>query len=485
MEQKQVLRELLQDRVFRIFHEISQIPHGSANEEKISLFLVDWAKKRNLFVMQDEYNNVLMRKKASTGYEQAPGILLQAHMDMVCEKVPESSHDFTKDPISWVIEGDYVTTGGETTLGADDGIGMALAMAVLEEDTWKHPAIEVLFTVMEEEDLSGAIRFDTSHLQSCALINLDNVNDQEIVCGSCGGEAVEVELPADCSEVPGDWVLYRLEAKGLKGGHSGEDIHKGRGNANRILARVWLELNRQIKFKICSLNGGSFRLAIPREALCVIALPKELITNAAEIIHNLEEDLRIEYQSAGAQFSLCFTPCEDTYHKAYDIQKLISLILFSPDGIWEMNADMENLVNSSDNLGEMYLEEKGYRVVYEIRAAHNSSRNHIAHVIERLAHTLGGTCKVHSAYPSWSYRSQSPLREAAVKVFEAANGCSPKVFCVHAGLEVGCFFATKPEMDAISIGPNCYGLHSPEEKVSISSTRKVYGMLQSLLEKLL
>lgn len=485
MEQEKVLSELLQDRVFKNFYEISQIPHGSGNEEGISNFLVEWGRKGNLSVVQDEFNNVLMRKKASNGYEQAKSILLQAHMDMVCEKIPESSHDFTKDPISWVIDGDYVTTDGQTTLGADDGIGMALAMAVLEENTWKHPAIEVLFTVMEEEDLSGAIKFDTSLLESSALINLDNVNDQEIVCGSCGGEAVEVELETNSTEIPDGWALYRLEVKGLKGGHSGEDIHKGRGSANRILARAWLELDKQTEFKMCSLNGGSFRLAIPREAVCVLALPQKQVPIATDIMQNLEKDLQKEYQSAGAQLSLDFTICKDTYNKAYDVENLISLILFSPDGIWEMNADMEHLVNSSDNLGEMYLEEKGYHIIYEIRAAYNSSRNHIADVIERLAHTLGGTCKIHSAYPSWSYQPHSPLREAAAEIFEAVNGSAPNVYCVHAGLEVGCFFATKPEMDAISIGPNCYGLHSPAEKVSISSTQKVYRMLQLLLEKLI
>lgn len=478
------LEELIQDRVFANFYEISQIPRGSYHEEKISEYLADWANKRNLYVVQDKMKNILIRKPASEGYEQAEGVILQAHMDMVCEKAPGSAHDFEKDPIPWVLEGDLVTTGGETTLGADDGIGMALAMAVLEETSWKHPMLEVLFTVAEEEDLSGAAGFDTSLLKGTRLINLDHVNDHEILCGSCGGEAVEAELEVQWEEIKENQTFYTLKIQGLKGGHSGEDINKGHGNANRILARVLAELEKITEIKLCSIKGGNFRLAISREADCTVAFPVQDAEKAAEKISMIEKLLKEEYQSAGEQIEVEFVPCNEKYEMVCDAGKLVTLILLSPDGIWEMSSDIENLVNTSDNLGEVYLDEKGFRIVYEIRSAYDSARDHIADVIGRLVQCLGGTYKAHSPYPGWKYNPKSAFREVAAAVFEEFNGSKPKIYGVHAGLECGCFFETKSDLDAISIGPDCWGLHSPQEKVSISSTKKMYAILKEILEKL-
>lgn len=478
------LEEVCKDRFFANFYEISQIPRGSCHEEKISEYLVDWAKKRNLYVIQDEYKNVLMRKEASEGYEGADGVILQAHMDMVCEKNPESAHDFEKDAIPWLIEGDCITTGKETTLGADDGIGMALAMAVLEEEEWKHPMLEVLFTVKEEEDLSGAACFDTRLFKGSRLINLDHVNDHEILCGSCGGEAVEVELNLESREIKEAQAFYTVKVSGLKGGHSGEDIHRGHGNANRILARVLSELEKITELKLCSIKGGSFRLAIAREAECVAAFPKQDVQKVQERLHLLERILKEEYQSAGEQMKLEFALCREQYEQAYDIEKLLTLILLSPDGIWEMSSDIEHLVNTSDNLGEIHMEGGKIRVVYEIRSGCDSARDYIADVIGRLAKCLGGVCKVYASYPSWKYSPNSAFREIAAEVFEEVNGSRPRIYAVHAGLECGCFFAGKPDLDAISIGPDCWGLHSPEEKVSISSTKKMYKILKGILEKL-
>ncbi|MGN0400348.1 MAG: beta-Ala-His dipeptidase [Blautia sp.] len=479
-----ILEELLQDKIFRNFYAISQIPRRSYHEKQISDYLVKWAQEKNLYVLQDEHMNVLIRKMASVGYEKTKGVILQAHMDMVCEKVPESNHDFTKDAIPWVIEEDYLTTGGETTLGADDGIGMALAMAVLEENSWKHPLIEVVFTVAEEEDLSGAAGFDTSLLEGEYLINLDHVNDHEILCGSCGGEALEVLIPVQWEEIGEDCKVYDINIKGLKGGHSGEDIHRGYGNANKILARVLMELEKYMDVKMCSLEGGTFRLAIPREAKCVIALPESKVEKAEKIVSNINQRIREEYQSAGELFQMSFSVCEDACKKSCDADKLITLLLLSPDGILEMNPDIENLVNSSSNLGEVYLNEEGYRAVYEIRSAHDSARDHIADVIGRLAGMLGGQWEIHSSYPGWAYNPRSAFRILVAEIYQEINQSKPKIYGIHAGLECGYFFETKPNLDAVSIGPDCMGLHSPEEKVSISSTKKIYRILELILEKL-
>lgn len=479
--QKQI-EDLLQDRVFEIFYGISQIPRQSFHEEQISRYLVEWAQKRGLFVVRDKHNNVLIRKAASKAMEKEEGLILQAHMDMVCEKALASTHDFSKDPIPWNIEGDYLTTGGETTLGADDGIGMALAMALLEEEG-EYPLLEVLLTTAEEEDLSGAAGFDTSLLQGTRMINLDNAKDNEILCGSCGGEAVEVKIPLNREEKKEGWKLFELCITGLKGGHSGEDIHRGHGNANKFLARVLLELEKVTELKIARIKGGTFRLAIPREASLVLALPQDKEEEAREKCGQVYKNLKEEYLSAAEKLEIKMCPYNGQITEVHDAEKIIHMIMFSPDNIFEMNSDMENLVSSSDNMGELYLTDGMLHIVYEIRAARNSARDYIAQVIERLAEMMGGSSQVHSAYPGWDYHANSVLRKFAVKVFIEQNGQKPISRCVHAGLECGCFFETMPELDAISIGPNCEGLHSPQEKLSISSTKKMYKILKKIIEE--
>lgn len=478
-----VLEELLKDRVFEIFHEISQIPHGSYNEAEISDWLVQWAKERNFHVEQDELKNVLIRRPASEGYEQAKGIVFQAHMDMVCEKIPTSDHDFKKDPIKWVIDGDWISTGGETTLGADDGIGMALAMALLEDDC-VHPPMEVLFTVAEEEDMSGAIEFDATKLESVYVVNIDHVNDTEILCGSCGGKCIEAELAAEWEALPADWNTYQLKVSGLKGGHSGEDIHRGHGNAISLLARMLMKLEEHTALKLCSMNAGTFRLAIPRDAECVIAIPAEKEAEVMELIASYGNTIKNEYQSAGNDMQFVLTVIDETFEKGAKADPFITLMLLSPNGIREMSADIENLVNTSINLGEFYLDENGYKAIYEARSAYDSARDFTGSLVDKLVTMLGGTCKMHSAYPCWEYRPSSELRKIAEKIFTETNGSTPKSYGVHAGLECGCFFETRPDLDAISVGPNCFGLHSPEEKLSISSTKKMYGMLQTLVKEI-
>lgn len=250
--------------VFRFFRVISDIPRPSKHEEQISQFLFRWARERGLEAEQDEKLNILIRKPATPGYEGAPGIMLQAHMDMVCEKAPEAEHDFMKDPIHWELDGDILSTGRRTTLGADDGIGVAMAMAVLDDDTLSHPALEVLFTTAEEDDFSGAEHFDVSKMTATRLINLDHANEKQILCGSCGGISAELTVPIASGPVPEGWSAFELAVDGLHGGHSGEDIHRGHGNATTLLARVLLALSQSGEMKLGPVKGGTFRLAIPR-----------------------------------------------------------------------------------------------------------------------------------------------------------------------------------------------------------------------------
>lgn len=476
-------KRLLQEPVFRHFHALCQIPHPSFHEEQISRYLFQWACERGLESYQDEHKNVLIRKPASAGYENAPCVMLQAHTDMVCEKAPGVEHDFEKDPIQWQIEGDRINTNGRTTLGADDGVGVALALSILEDDTLPHPALEVLFTTAEEEDFSGAAGFDADTMRSKYLINLDHCCDQDILCGSCGGQAAELSVPVAGGPVPAGWVAHTLTISGLLGGHSAEDIDQGHGSATSMLVRMLLAFEEQsIPFKLGPVNGGSFRLAIPRDASAVVCFPAELQDKLCSVIDQLRDEFSLELLTSGAQMTASFASTElPAWCSEPDV--LLTVALLSPDGIYQMNEALTGLVDTSDNMGELYLTQEGVRAVYEIRSARPSLGNYLYQRICRLARMLGGTCSTDRGYPSWYFRPQSQLRSVASEAYCELFGQEPRYLTVHGGLEVGFFSEKKPGLDAISIGPNCWNCHSPSEEMSISSVRKVYQLLCGILAR--
>ncbi len=481
MENK--IAQLCQDRVFHHFYQISQIPHGSGNEKALSDYMLNWARELGLEAVQDKVHNVLIRKPATPGYENAPVTMLQAHLDMVCEKAESSSHNFLTDPIQWVIEDDILSTGGQTTLGADDGIGMALAMAILESSELKHPELEVLFTVNEEDDMCGADSFDTSNMKAAYLFNLDHANDTEVLCGSCGGMQVDIRIPVIADVLPEGWQSYRLSVSGLKGGHSGEDIHRGRGSANVLLNRMFMAMESVCDFRLGAIRGGSFRLAIARDAEAVVWLHPNHLDAVRARLKALEQQAQSELAETSTNLVMALAPTEAP---AWGIlpARVINALALCPDGIYQMNEMLTGLVDTSDNLGEIYLNEHELHLVVEIRAARESRRTYLFQRMERLANILGGTCHWCNAYPSWDFRPTSALRQLCGKVYEDRYGEQPRFLIVHAGLEVGCFFATKPEIDAVSIGPNCWNFHSPSECVSISSTKKVFEYLCCVLAEL-
>lgn len=476
------ISELCEDRVFHYFYEISQIPRGSGNEQAISDYVFHWAQNHGFFVIQDCYFNVFIRKEKAKNISSEESILLQAHMDMVCEKKTDSKHDFKKDGIPWCLEGDLLSSGGETTLGADDGIGMAIAMAILEEDSFEFPPLEVLFTTSEEEDLSGAEGFDMSYVKSSFLINLDHVNENEILCGSCGGEAAEVTIPVKWEKSLEGWKNFEIRVEGLKGGHSGEDIGAGHGNANKILARLLYELSEKEVYGLCDFKGGNFRLAIPREAQCTVAMSEEKFHRVSKWMDAFKEMIKEEYESAAENIQIYMRKSNQKYDNYCKPYQVIIAILLSPDGIFEMSSNRKGDINTSDNLGEVYLEEQGCRMIYEIRSLYDSSKQHLKKLIKMHAENLGGTCQFYFSYPSWKYKEHSKLRNVAETVYQKNNHEKPRIYCVHAGLECGSFFEKKPDLDAISIGPNCWGLHSPEETLSISSVKKFYINLKEILK---
>lgn len=474
------LESLKKEPVFRCFYEICQIPHGSGNEQELSGWLLRWAQEQGLEAVQDAHYNVLIRKPASPGMEQAPTVMLQAHIDMVCEKADGINHDFARDPIRWAIDGDTLSTGGRTTLGADDGIGVALAMEVLTDAALVHPPLEVLFTVMEEDDFSGASNFDLSQMRADYLINLDNANEREIICGSCGGMQVDLHIPIAAQTPPKGWQPYQLSVSGLLGGHSGEDIHRGRGNANLLLARLLLALEDCVPFRLGAIRGGSFRLAIPREAEAVVWLDPAALDDARSALAKLEGSFRRELAVTADSVSVTLSSAE-AERWCVEPGPVLDVLIFIPDGIFQMNEALEGLVDTSNNLGEVYLSREELHLVTEIRSAEDSLRAYLFRRMERLASRLGGSCASSSVYPSWYFHSQSPLRQICERVYQEDYGCKPILRTVHAGLEVGYFSVNRPELDAVAMGPDCWGFHSPSEALRISSVEKFYPFLCHVL----
>lgn len=475
--------DLLKERVFFHFHQICRIPHPSGGEKELSDYILNWASEQGLEARQDQVNNVFIRKPASAGYESAPSVMLQAHLDMVCEKNEGSSHDFTKDPISWVIDGDILSTGGSTTLGADDGIGVAYAMAVLEDKNLSHPELEVLFTVSEESDFAGASGFDMSWMKAGLLINLDHACDHEILCGSCGGMDAQICLPIHPAPLPEGFITCSVVISGLKGGHSGEDIHRGHGNANSLLGRFLAEAQKRFTYGVSSVKGGSYRLAIPREAKAQLSLAAADFEGLEALTKELEETFREELQETSDSLTLTVEKAP-TAKTQVSPDPLITLLLLAPDGICQMNEVLTGLVDTSDNLGELHMDDKEFRMVFEIRSAQDSLKYYIYEKIRRLASLVGAECSTQVEYASWHFRAKSQLRDHAVRVYRELFDSEPSVLTVHAGLEVGCFFEGKPGLDAIALGPDCWNFHSPSEMVSIPSVRKSYHFICKVLESL-
>lgn len=473
---------LIREPVFGYFHDICQVPRPSFHEERISDFLLSWAQERGFAVEQDAQKNILIRKSASPGYEAAPALMLQAHMDMVCEKTPKVDHDFMHDPITWQIDGDWITTGGRTTFGADNGIGMAMAMAALTDEALTHPMLEVLFTTAEEEDLSGAMCFDMQRIQAHQLINLDHAAEEEILCGSCGGRAAEIELSLPSEPMPDGWMASRLTVQGLVGGHSGEDIHRGHGNAIVLLARLMDTLTQYGAIKVQEVSGGTFRLAIPREATAVVVYPATEATAYAELIQRQAQMMAAELSATGEnlliQWESATLPAT-----CYDVEPLLNAVFLSPDGIAQMNESLVGLVDTSDNLGELTLKDGALRLVFEIRSARSSMGEYLYRKMERLTHLLGGSCHSDKGYPSWHFVPQSALRALAEETYQELFDKAPRLLTVHAGIEVGFFCEKRPDLDAIAIGPTCLHFHSPTEAMSISSVRNVYRWLCALIQK--
>ena len=478
-----VLSNLEPQKVFTYFEEICGIPHGSGNIEKISDYLVQFAKDRNLYVIQDELKNVIIVKEATAGYENEPALIIQGHMDMVAVHKPELSIDMTKEPLKVAVDGDNIYAEG-TSLGGDDGIAVAYALAILDEDTLAHPRLEVVITVDEEIGLLGAEFIDLSMLKGSRLLNLDS-EEEGIFWTSCaGGSKVACNVPYASKQALGE--EYKVVVSGLLGGHSGAEIHKGRGNSNVLTGRLLWALSSKMELGLVESKGGLADNAISRETITTMVVSKENADAFKAIVDTFAAQVKDELATKDPGFYVtceCMGTAEKTCIYGEELKRLAAYLVNLPDGVQAMSADVEGLVETSLNLGIMEISAKGFNGDFAVRSSVESSKNALEERLFAQTYLAGGTCELSGSYPGWKYRVDSPLREKMVSVYEEMYGEKPRIEAIHAGLECG-FLADKiADLDCVSMGPNMKDIHTTEETLSISSVKRVWEYLVTLLAK--
>lgn len=468
-----VLGELAPRQVFRYFEELCGIPHGSGNTKAISEYCMVFARRHGLDAEQDAYNNVLIRKPGSAGYENHPPVILQGHLDMVCEKEPECTIDFARDGLELFVEGDWIGARG-TTLGGDDGIAVAMGLAILEDDTLAHPPLEVLFTTDEETGMDGAVGLDASRLKGRTLINADSEEEGVLTVGCAGGARAELRIPV--TREPVSAPCYTVTVDGLIGGHSGAEIHKGRLNSNIVMGRFLQSLPEG--FRLVKLVGGLKDNAIPRQTVCVLAGEDPTAAAAAFTAANrIPADPELTVTVAPA-------PAAATAVTAADSRRVAAFLTTVKNGVQAMSRHIDGLVETSLNLGVLELEETALRATFSVRSSVGASKTALLVDLEQTAAAFGGTYSSHGHYPAWEYREASPLRDVMVAVYEKLTGQKPVVKAIHAGLECGLFSEKLPGLDAVSFGPRMRDIHTTRERLCVSSTGRTYAYLCRVLERL-
>jgi dipeptidase D len=472
--------------LWRYFLELSAIPRASGKTQAIQQWLIAFAQKKKLSYQTDATGNVLICKPASKGKEAVAPVVLQSHMDMVCEKNADVTHNFETDPIEPVIDGDWIRANG-TTLGADNGIGVAAQLAVLADERLSHGPIECLFTVDEETGLTGAINLQPHFFEGNRLFNLDSEEHGEFYIGCAGGMNTSITFNFKTEPTPAGHYCFKLSIKGLLGGHSGDEIHKGRGNANHLLARLLWTLNSKHGVRLHFFTGGNLSNAIPREATCLAAVPehdKEAVRILVNFYqHDLEEEfgsiepsLKIELSSEASPAQLLI--------KA-DSDRFIDALFACPNGVIAMSRSIPGLVETSLNLASVKLTgDNQWTITTSQRSSLESAKHALSNRVQALFELAGMTVSHGDGYPGWNPNPDSALVKQAVEVYTALEGASPVVMAIHAGLECGLFLDKYPGLDMVSFGPTMRGVHSPDERMNIPSVTRFWALLVALLEKL-
>ncbi|MBP3906299.1 MAG: aminoacyl-histidine dipeptidase [Peptostreptococcaceae bacterium] len=480
---KNVLAGLQPQLVFKYFEEISQIPRGSGNEKEISDYLRKFGEDLGLETIQDEALNIIIRKPATKGYENAPGVVLQGHMDMVCEKNKGTNHDFTKDPLQLRIDGDYIYAT-DTTLGADNGIAVAMGLAVLASNDIEHPALEVLVTVDEEAGMSGAMALDGNLVKGKYILNLDSEEEGHLLVSCAGGVTALSTIPVEFKDADSSKVAYSLEIKGLLGGHSGMDIIKQRANSNKLLGRLLNLIS--IDFDLAKVEGGSKNNAIPRESDCVLMInPSDKETFISDV-ERITATFKHEFSTSDPGLEVI---CNETTSPSKVLNcdsksRVISMLNIIPNGIQTMSMDIENLVESSTNIGVLRTTDSAVTFECAVRSSVGSLKTDITNRMELLTKQLNGTLQLISDYPAWEYAKNSQLEKMCIDAYKNLTGNEPIIMALHAGLECGLLLEKMPHAEAISFGPNMYDVHTPNEHLSISSTENTWKFLLAVLKSM-
>ncbi len=494
-----VCEHLEPQRVFHYFEEICRIPHGSGNTGEISSYCVAFAKDHGLKWLQDGSGNVIIFKDGTEGYEASDPVIIQGHMDMVCEKESGAGIDFEKDGLDLYVDGDFLRARG-TTLGGDDGIALAYAFALLEDGTLPHPPLEAVFTVDEEIGLLGAEGIDLSMLKGKKLLNLDSDEEGVFYTSCAGGLQAECKIPIAREEKEG--AVFEIKVSGLRGGHSGSEIHKERGNAIFLMGRLLAALEAEIPYSILSLQGGLKDNAIPREACCEILLGAPLPaaedkegqdgsledpeSRLLELVGRVAAEWKKEYHSTDPVVS---ASCQKTGNGCRTAlapasqEKVLFFLRMMPWGVQHWSMDIPGLVETSLNPGILVLEESLLSVCFFVRGSVTSRKYEVAGRLNLLAGFLGGEVLTTGDYPAWEYKADSPMRELLVRIYRELFQEEPKIQAIHAGLECGIFSGKIEGLDCISFGPNNYDIHTPQEHLSISSTEKVWKLILEFLKR--
>ena len=481
-----VLEGLQPAAALGFFETLCAIPHGSRDTKAISDYCVRFAQERGLSWQQDASNNVIIRKPATPGMEERAAVILQSHMDMVCEKNNGTAHDFDHDPIETIVDGNWLRANG-TTLGADNGIGVAAELAILASDDIEHGPIECLFTVDEETGLTGAKALEKGFMTGDILLNLDSEDEGEIFMGCAGGKDTQAVFHYEPRDTNPNMQYFKIEVKGLNGGHSGGEIHKGLGNANKILVRYLYLLKNQADFNLCFIHGGNLRNAIAREAQATIGLYPEEKEAARILLNHFTADIEneLKHVDPNVQITMASTDRPDKYISDYDAEKLILALHACPHGVIGMSHDIEGLVETSTNLASVKMGDDSTIIVgTSQRSSIESCKNMIANQVASVFKLAGAQVTHGDGYPGWAPNPDSKILKVAQETYKRLFNKDAKIMAIHAGLECGLFLEKYPNLDMISFGPTLRDVHSPNERIQIDTVGLWWSHLLELLKNI-
>ena len=476
-----VLEGLEPRGVLHWFEELCRIPHGSGNTQALSDYLVQFGRERGLAVQQDALGNVILCKPGTPGYENAPAVMLQGHMDMVCEMAPGCTKDMAREGLDLVVDGDVIYAEG-TTLGADDGIAVAMGLALLDSHDIPHPPLEVVLTVDEEVGMKGATGIDLSGLKSRLLLNLDSETEGEITAGCAGAARVDIAVPVKRDTFPGETV--EITVSGLLGGHSGAAIDRGRANAMVLLGRILYAFLQENDGRLVTLSGGGKDNAIPVSASAVLTVADAEKTTV--ICQKMEKIFRREFAVADSDITVAVAPCRSDVlpMDADSTHRVLALLQCAPNGVLERSREVEGLVQTSLNLGILATEADSVVATFCVRSNMNTQKEMLLQKLELLCDLLGGKMSVSGSYPAWEFREDSPLRALIVEVFTEQYGHAPKIEVLHGGVECGMLADKLPGLDAVAMGPEVSQIHTPRERMYISSVQRTWNLIVETLRRL-